>query len=1528
MAKRILLKLGRALGLGVVFVVAAAAALLLHVNSRAERRVLAQLVPRILNQNLQGSFSLEGIERIGTDEVVFREFTARDPKGREVVRAAEVRVRADLPALISALVAGPRRLTIVLDQVNVSKAACVIYDDSGTAIPSIADAFTPRTTPGTSGGRPVRLAIRAIEIDRVRGHGKLGALPPLDARLEDVRGWLRVSELGVDLSFQRFRTEVSGLPRSNARGVSSLRLREPGWLRASFDGTFGDIAFTGTLRRDDEQLSLTLNAPKIAAEEARRLVPAYPLVDDVRFYAELAGSAPALVVASRVEVGEGVILGNGTLDLSGAGHARLDVIGRRVNVRSVVPGAPPTALHLVAEVDLAGSDHGLAVGFDAEVEPSLVSELLLPPFQASGRYAEGRFSGRALLREPGCPLRVTVNAPGDGAVEIDATARQFELGAVERLKRKVAVSGRANLNARARLEQGAISGNLELALSGFRYQNLSIERASINAKTRGKTANPNSLELDGGLAASGIAYGAFALDRLSARMSGPVSSPRVQVGASDPRGASINLEGVVSVRGDAFVMQAPKLELRRESLRAYGKAASVSIGEDRVSVREVALDLEGRTETGAASGTLRGTLSLEPHLLELDARAEALDLTAAKTLLGLGGVPLLGKLSFDTEVVVSRELSRGRVSARLEQATIGPAKAATVTAEARLEGSNLILDSGAQFEGLAEVRARLNGELAGSPLELASYREMSGEAVIDLIRAELGALAALTGESAVPPLSGSAGAELKLVRRRAAGPIDASLLGYTEGLGLDLPREGEPLRLRGMDLRFGASVQGEGGETELNLRVVDARDALATLTLQTAVDLGRLLGAPERALSELRALRIAGKIRIEEQQIDRLPEPLRPRGVTGKIGLEANLAGTLGGPDVFARASLRGLDLTSVRSEHPLDVCASIGFDHTERRLAGSGEIFLSRDSGACTGRRFVRYALEGRFVPDRDSELGRPEGTLVAEFERLPLGALPSLGDQGLSGLASGTLSLSRSEGPPVIFARFDLSNTRVHDAPVGDGTLEVRSNDRAIAAALTLARDSSRLSANALALLDTSRALPTIDPREPLSLHFAANQADAVVLLPFTRDLFSELSGRIDGEADVLIVPRDPRNPDAPPSGKISGRATLHDGSLQLAGLGLRLNSVELAARAEPRDSQTLISVDALQARAGKRKERLAVRHGKVWLDGIRLARAEGTIEVTELPLLLEGVSQATATTRQGVGFQLARTPTRMEVKFDVPYLNVVLPQSSARGVISLAENRSIEILQPLGEPKRSSGEGLPWLLQFDFGRNVQITRSDLDLPLTGRAQVLLAEKTEVTGDLELLPGGRIQVSGKTFVIESGEAHFDTGDATNPRLRVTASWRAPDGTIVLADVSGTYEQARLRLSSDPPRNEQEIYALLLGGSGSGEGGDPTATGAGVGADLLGSLLVNTPLRQVEFRAGSEQLTDQRSYSTYTAAVPISENVWFEGSYKSLNTSDPTQERDAFSGTVDWRFRKNWSLRTEVGTVGTGLDLVWQYRY
>src|SRR5262249_53747218 len=133
-------------------------------------------------------------------------------------------------------------------------------------------------------------------------------------------------------------------------------------------------------------------------------------------------------------------------------------------------------------------------------------------------------------------------------------------------------------------------------------------------------------------------------------------------------------------------------------------------------------------------------------------------------------------------------------------------------------------------------------------------------------------------------------------------------------------------------------------------------------------------------------------------------------------------------------------------------------------------------------------------------------------------------------------------------------------------------------------------------------------------------------------------------------------------------------------------------------------------------------------------------------------------------------------------------------------------------------------------------------------------------------------------------------------------------------------------RLSSDPALAPAEIQALLLGGSG--EGGDAQAAGAGAGADFVGQLLADTPLKRVELRTGNETSADDRSYLTYTAAVPVSENVWVELSYKNLTSNSPAEHTDAASATVDWRFKRDWSLRTEAGTIGTELDLLWQYRY
>jgi hypothetical protein len=112
------------------------------------------------------------------------------------------------------------------------------------------------------------------------------------------------------------------------------------------------------------------------------------------------------------------------------------------------------------------------------------------------------------------------------------------------------------------------------------------------------------------------------------------------------------------------------------------------------------------------------------------------------------------------------------------------------------------------------------------------------------------------------------------------------------------------------------------------------------------------------------------------------------------------------------------------------------------------------------------------------------------------------------------------------------------------------------------------------------------------------------------------------------------------------------------------------------------------------------------------------------------------------------------------------------------------------------------------------------------------------------------------------------------------------------------------------------------------GAGGGATAAGSaavGGAVPIVNELLADSPLGRVEFRTATYE-----GQASYTAAVRVFENVWFETTYRARETDEntPNAETPDVSGTVDWRFRRNWSLRTEVGTLGTGMDLLWQYRY
>jgi hypothetical protein len=1518
-----------ALGLGLVFLFATAGSLLLHLDLPRSRRVLAHVIEHQLDATFRGSFSIGSVKHVGPRSVAVSGAVVRDPEGRVTLTVAELSVELDLIELVRRVVFGGPKITLEIEHAYATRAEGHWWTHPETGKPSIFDAFAtrPSTSSSTDPGRDVRIAIRSIELNRGFARGAPPGLPTLELEISQVRGFVLITSAGGEVSLGRFGVVARGLGGADARGVVSLRLRAPGWLWTSFDGFFGDVQVGSVVRVEGSRVMATLDLPKAQPGALRAVLPGFPLQRDLSAHVELSGEPPGpLMLSGRLEMGKTQAFAAGPLLVGAHPSLRLEIAGEKVDLASLLPSLPPSDLDFSSALSLSASGSNTLLDVQGVTARGLVAGVEVPPAEISATLRGGLLTGHALLREPGLPVRATFAVRPGGVVDLSAEAQKVQVARFSRFAKELQTRAEANLRLVAHVENGKLSADLHAQLADFQRGNLKWSRATLSGRARGPLDDPRALSLDGSFSAEQVQAGALSFARVNGKLKGPASAPQVEVSILDAHGATLEAKAKVTPRAGGAELEGIEILVKRDQAELVGRARKLEIGEAELALSD--FDLHG------LGGSAKGSLEVRPERIVFVASGQKLDLGGLSRLLGLPSHYVAGRLELDADILLARDIERGKISVSLDQGTVGPLADVTSTLHVTLEEKRLEGSAEARIHGVGQASSRFSLVVPGSVRDMKALRNSVGDLEIDVSEVDLSLLGRTLAPGRAPPIQGKLASVIKVTRRVPYALPSVTVTGYSDGLDVDASAfsDGAP-HISGIDGRFGLNVSGESGETDLSLKLVDRHGVLASVSLATAVDLVAALNKPEGLETQLLHTPIVGKLLLDDRPLNQLPSALQLRSASGQLRAEVSLTGTLSEPVLSGRVRLASFEWLADQGSPPLDLCASFGWEQVSRRIGSNGEFFLSSPRhAACTGRRIAQYSLNGSVLTAPNGRFSRLDGGAVLSLEGLPLAAVPGLAAAGISGRASGRVSLAQNSDIPSLSANLTLQDARVHDVPVGDGKLEVRTNDKALGATIELKRGAGAIQATAFAALDYSGAVPHLVPEEPIGLRVTAKAADAVVLSPLTADFLNEVGGQVDADLTLALYVPSPKNENAL-TGKVEGSFALHKGSLEFAGFGLKLHDVEVAARALGEGKDTLVTIGQFSGRAGADRQAVSVRNGKLWLEGLRIARAEGSIDASELPLSFEGIPQATATTRQSIGFAVQRTAKEMQARIDVPYLVVSLPQSSARDLIALEENRSITIQQPIAEPRRGSGDSLPWRFSFNLGQNVKVTRADLDLPLTGKAELLLAERVTVGGDLDLVPGGRVEVSGKTFVIESGEVHFDTGDAGDPRIRVTASWRATDGSLITADVSGTLKKADLSLSS-PGRNSQEIYALLLGGAGSAEGGgDARAAGAGVGADqVLGPLLANTPLRRWELRAGSEQTANQRTYSTYSAAVPIGDQLWFEGSYKALNTGGASQAEStntsAWSGTVDWRFRRNWSLRTELGTIGTGVDLVWNYRY
>jgi autotransporter translocation and assembly factor TamB len=321
------------------------------------------------------------------------------------------------------------------------------------------------------------------------------------------------------------------------------------------------------------------------------------------------------------------------------------------------------------------------------------------------------------------------------------------------------------------------------------------------------------------------------------------------------------------------------------------------------------------------------------------------------------------------------------------------------------------------------------------------------------------------------------------------------------------------------------------------------------------------------------------------------------------------------------------------------------------------------------------------------------------------------------------------------------------------------------------------------------------------------------------------------------------------------------------------------------------------------------------------------ETNLTLDDVPLSVKGVSRGIA--RGQVKARLERVNDYLSLEVKIPDLRVRLPASSTRSLIALEPNSDLHVLQAVEEPSAAPRDSLLWKIQLDIGKNVRLQRADLDIPITGQPTIEYQYELRPSGTIEASPGGRITLFDQSFNIDRALVQFVPDEPDNPRVDVTASWRAPDGTTVYVDVTGRAQDATVLTRDDRGLQEVERFYLITGGAVSD--GQQLADGGTADVGAIGqtfSLGINELLRNslgnVAVRIGTT--SDDRA--SYSASVRLTDKLSFQGSFQPASQSNLEESTNDLTGTLDYRFTRRWSLRTELGTSGGAFDLLWSHRY
>ncbi len=1318
-------------------------------------------------------------------------------------------------------------------------------------------------------------------------------------------------------------------------------------VRASFAGFIAQIPLTAEGAMAGDRVDATVDVPEAASDRLHALVAALRPAHPVSLHLDAHGPMAAIAVALDARSGPAKVRARATVSVPTAatppaqGAAPLPG-GAAANTQgptSPAPGAAPaaTALAASAHVDLEDVDlHALAPGapasdLGAAVDISAHEEQGL----WSGKYALAVAHGAIAEQEvPDVALRGTFAQTAAGT-RADLATNTFELP-------PNIGGGRATFEAKGLMGHGEaapLDAEARLVLEKLDRSGLRLDTAALDATARGPASDPR---VQARLDATHFHAAGYAFRSVAATLDGRLSRSDVTL-AMTGEGATSSVHARATLdRTAGLRVESPEVDVWRDEQAVHAHV-------DRVVSAGPDLDVEGLVLTGAGAPA-RATIHMRPGTLTVQGDSNGVDLGTLGSVLGLEKTLRRGRVGYVVDLAARPRSISGSAVFDLSDACFWHIDGLTGHFDTQMKGRDVKATAHLRAAGVGSldadpVRVTLGGD---APLEEASWRRAWGELTvrsqIDLARA-----LALLPPNTVPVggLAGQLSLDGHVTRAPGSDALpDVTVALRTQGLRTETRSAPDavakihtvvvatPARTAaGIDVALDVAADGPHGTAKIGARLVDARGTVLSLDASSdAVPYAQLAGAGAALVRQAMRVPFTATVAMPSRRLEQMPDALRFDGASGDAQFTMSVQGPALTPHVTLQGQARGVEINS-RSGTPLDADLRATYDGAAGDLSvkvrgGDHEVL---DAAAHLNARVEAFL--GDAAPAWDAEAH-------AKLDAFPLRAVPNLTDRGVHGTASGSFELTGLHRDARAKMQLDVDNLAVRRQPFGKVHAQLDYDGHAARGALRVDQGSGSAEANAdLGLRWGADVAPSLDPAAETRATLKAHALRIGFLAPFLQSSLDSLDGKLDADAHLDLAPK--RKPD------MSGTVALSDGVVGLIALGQELHAVKARLDLSPDGTLRLHDVSA-SATAGK-----LTAQGTAHLDGTALTQAKVDVDIAKkdaMPLDVEGSDLGSVYGKVAVQMTTSADRRAVDVAVDVPMLRVRLPEASTHTPQDLSgppehdhvgvyvtPDRFVTLPLDGHQVRQARGEDLPSGNTMTIGvtlGDISIARgTDIRVDLGGKLQAKLGAKTEVTGQITL-HGGKLTVQGKTFEVESGLVTF-TGDPTNPEIKVTAAWPAPDGTRVYADYVGPLKTGKVVLRSEPPRSQNEVVALLLFGTDEGSESTPyqtegpdaaTTAGTAVGGFAAGGL--SKGLDKLTGLDITAKIDTTQANPRPEVEVQVARNISLELAVV-LGTPPPGTNPDTTYATIDWRFHANWSLQATFGDLGSSIaDVVWRRRY